>query len=386
MVFNYTNIILAVVALLLFIGLFWFIFHKLSRHRKFNDQPRTHSEKVEDIYDDDSQEKTKDKAKDKDKKHDDPARKTIDLGIARANDELFDSWLPIQELMKEIGIRRIINNMIEYQMDDDSIVFVGIAVMQQSNPFLKTQEERNIDVALQEVFLDGLNVHTKISSQHQRTDMTNFFQEQERNIHNSDEPINIQQQGIDILKDARAEEENINRSTNVCYVQFTVDVTDKEIYGDNTRQLEQAIYEEANTKINQAILKANQALSSREHTLTRLDNTDLLELIYKTFNRDTAKLIPFDRIIREQKFSLWTTTCKTDEEVERTRQFLQTLGKSKVKIDNDPHIQALKKNMQEAYQAYEKACHQVTEETYQQIQTDEVQQAQRQINNAERSE
>lgn len=361
---NYRNIIFATIGIILFIALLVIIWKKSTKKRKFNTSARSSREKVQPQYEDEED--------DDDEQNTQSHTKTLDLGIARAGDEIFDSWLPIQELMNEIGIQRVINNMVEYNMDDGSRTFVGIALMEQSNPYLQTTIERNIQTSLQQLFLDGLDVRTKISSQHQRTDMSNFFANQRAEINNSNEPYNLKQQGLDILKSAQEEEENINRTTNNIYVQFIVTVDDSEVYGDNTKEIEKAIYHVADDKINQAILKANEALSSRDHALHRLSNYDILELLYKTFNRDTSKQIPFERIIREQKYSLFVTANNSDEEVLRTREFLQTVGKAKVRINNDKHIQELKKQLYESYRQYRNACEQVEENIYQGIQRDKI--------------
>lgn len=338
------SMILSVIACVLLLVLVIFVYKKLSHKRKFNDQPRTSGEQVEELYEDDDE--------DDDEDNQEQDYRTVDTNIVRSGNELFDTFVPIQQLFEECGIVDVNDGLIEFDADDGAKTFVGIAEMEQSNPFLKTSHEREIEDAENQLFLAGIGSHFKISLQWQVTDMHAYFDELREKIdgynQQSDHLKNI---GREMVNQAQDFEHSNDRFENHVYVQFIEKVFDDDIADAESKDdLNRLIYETANRKINNDILGANNVLKTRHHELTRLSNIEILDLIYKTFNRKTARLIPFDKIISEQKFSLITSADASDREVERINEMVQVQSQTNTYMETDPQIQKLKEQMQANYQ------------------------------------
>ena len=83
-------------------------------------------------------------------------------------------------------------------------------------------------------------------------------------------------------------------------------------------------------------------------------NIDLLELIYKTFNRRTSRLIPFDKIIRDQKFSYMVTASESDEKVAKVNQMAQVESQISSFMKNDPQAREMRETLERQFAEYEK--------------------------------
>ena len=57
------------------------------------------------------------------------------------DDVTYDDWQAWEDFLNEVGLIDIKDGMMEYETSDNSRLFVMLAEMQQSNPYLKTDEE-----------------------------------------------------------------------------------------------------------------------------------------------------------------------------------------------------------------------------------------------------
>lgn len=86
-----------------------------------------------------------------------------------------------------------------------------------------------------------------------------------------------------------------------------------EVYGDTPEVLEKQIHEKALEKLLRQIANANGILRRADHALNPLDTFGLLEVLYKTFNRESSVKMRFEDIIRKQRFSLYTSAHQSDK-------------------------------------------------------------------------
>lgn len=341
-------LLISIIVAILFIVLVVIIWKKNTHKKKFNDNPRTSGEKVEEQYEDDDEEDETEENDDSNK-----VKKTIDLGIVRAGDEIFDSWEPMQELFKEAGIVDVIDDMIEFDEGDGLKTFVGIAEMEQSNPYLKTQHEKQIDDALQQLFLSIQGHRFKISLQWAPTDMKRYFAKARERIEKSNESPELKKIGNSIIQAADNYEHDDNRFKNTVYVQFIETVDSPDIAEAETKdQVNQKIYEVANRRLENDIAQSNEILRERRHALRRLSSYEILELIYITFNRRISRMVSFDQFVRQQKFTLYTTASESDEAVQQYDEVAQIERQTKTAVENDKEMQALKADIDRKQSRY----------------------------------
>lgn len=335
-------ILLAFIALTLLVALIIVIWKKNTHKKKFNDAPRTSGEEIEELYED--EENTED----------DDQYLTVKQDIVRSGDEVFDTFVPIEELFKEAGIVDVQDGLFEFDEGDGTKTFVGIAEMEQSNPYLKTTKERLVEDAEYQLFLMGQAKHFKISLQWNVTDMHEYFNEMRKNIaDNPNENLALKKIGNDVINAAEDFEHSGKRFENHIYVQFIEKVSDTDISdAENKDELTKYIYEVANRKINNDIGAANEVLRACHHELHRLYNIDNLELIYKTFNRKTSRIIPFDRIIRDQKFSMLVSAPESDSQIERISEMVQAQNQTKTFMQNDPKAIQMRNKLKRQFDNY----------------------------------
>lgn len=333
------NNILVIVVLVLAIAVVMITIWQLKRKRKFNNQARTSKEKVDEIIDDGVEDDTS---------SDLPI---LDLGIVHEGDEKFEDWETIQDLFHEAGIRNVANNMIELCTDDGTRQFVGIAEIAQSNPFLQSHSEENMDNIFQNVWLDSLTENTKITSQWQRKDMHDFFEKAEQRLADDpDEPAYLKELGRKVINHAREKENDVDRIENHVYVEFLTTVTDREVYGDSPEEIEKMVYQVASENILRKIIKSNDSLRLRSHELTQLNNYEILELIYKTLNRNASKKMRFDKFVKQQKFTLFSSDYMTDKQVKDIHRHLQLEYQLAQRLKHDHQNEELEQQVVAAYQ------------------------------------
>lgn len=347
---------ISIAVVVLFVVLVVIIWKKGTHKKKFNDTPRTSGEEVEDLYEDDEDDEDEDDEETSD------GKKTIDLGIVRAGDEIFDSWEPMQELFKEANIVDVIDDMIQYDEGDGVKTFVGIAEMEQSNPYLKTQHEKQVDDALQQLFLSIQGCRFRISMMWTPTDMKEYFAKVRKRIAKSSESPELKEIGKSVIQEADNYEHDDNRFENTIYVQFIVTVDSPDIAEAETKdQVNSMIYEVANRKLNNIIAQSNEILRERHHSLRRLDNFEILEVIYKAFNRRISRTVSFEQFVRQQKFSLYTTAHESDQEVARFDKFAQVERQTKTAVENNKEMQDLKATIDQGIAMYNKKRRKIRE-------------------------
>lgn len=351
--FMYYALLVILVVVLGIAGVLFY--HHQHTPRKFNSAPRTSGEVVTDDTDDDWDE-------DEDEADDVPGDdEFVDPGIVRANNEIFDAWEPFQELLKDAGVVDVIDGMLEYDVGDGAKTFVGIAEMEQSNPFLKTSYEKALEDVHSQLFLSGLSGHTKISLQWSLTDMRAYFKQAHQRIDQDEqESQNLKELGHEVLKQAEEFEHAGERFENRVYVQFIVKVQDDDIIEAETADdVIKEVYANANQQLDSAIMAANAFLANRHHKLTRLYTYDLLALFYRTFNRHTARSHPFEKLVSNQNFNLFTTASETDKKIDDIDRMVQLEQQMRTLIDHDPRMQELQQKMQTLRKAYLTRRHQL---------------------------
>lgn len=344
------SLILAFIATAILILGFILIKKKHSHKKKFNNHPRTSGEDLEEIYDD-----TEDEDNEQDEEEHEKDYETVKTDIVRAGDEVFKTFVPIEQLFKEVGIVDVQDGLIEYDEEDGDRTFCGIAEMEQSNPYLKTDREISVEDAENQLFLAGLSDHTKISLQWNVTDMHAYFNKMRKRVtENKEQNPKLKKLAYDLIDDAENFEHSGKRFENHIYVQFIVKVKDTDIReADDVEEVNKAVHKVANRKVMNDIGTANEVLRPRQHELTRLYNIDLLELIYKTFNRRTSRLIPFDKIIRDQKFSYMVTASESDEKVAMVNQMAQVESQISSYMKTDSQAQEMRETLKRQFEEYE---------------------------------
>ncbi|MCT7802171.1 MAG: hypothetical protein N4Q13_06445 [Lactobacillus crispatus] len=231
-----------------------------------------------------------------------------------AGDFGFEDWQTWEDFLAEVGVLDIRNAMIEYETGDNSRMFIMLAEMQQSNPSLKTDQELNQDNALAEVFYNGVHRPLKFSSQSQKVEMTDFLnglKDHSQYLRNSNPEM--KKIARDVINDTLSYQHQTDRFENRCYLQFMAIVQPDEVYGDTPEVLEKQIHEKALEKLLRQIANADGILRRADHALNPLDTFGLLEVLYKTFNRESSVKMRFEDIIRRQRFSLYTSARQPDK-------------------------------------------------------------------------
>lgn len=230
------------------------------------------------------------------------------------DDVTFDDWNNWEDLLQEAGIVDIRDGMIEYETGNNSRMFIALAEMQQSNPFLKTDDELAQQNAIQEVFFNGLKNPLKETSQSQRVEMTDFLN---RLKDNSQRIIGsnpqMKQYAQEVIEDTLRYQRQTDRFENRAYLQFMAIINPDEVYGDTPAVIEQQIHEKAAEKLIRQIDRGNGLLKRADHALAQLDTFGLLEVIYKTFNRDSSVRVRLEDVVRQQKFQIFSSAFQSDK-------------------------------------------------------------------------
>lgn len=260
-------------------------------------------------------------------------------------DSTFEDWETFEDFLKEVGIINITNGMIEYETGNDSRLFVMIAEMAQSNPTLKTEQEMLMDISAQEVFFNSLNEPLKMSSLSQKVDMTDFLTKlRDDSQYMRGSTPEMKEYAKDVIDDTLDYQKEQDRFENHCYLQFQALVQPDEVYGDTPEELEEDVERKALEKLFRQIDNSGGILATADHALTPLTQYGLLEMLYKTFNKDTSTKMRFEDIIKKQKYSIYTSAIQSDTLFKLVQQRIQI---EKDAIDSARKVltqQTLKKN------------------------------------------
>lgn len=230
------------------------------------------------------------------------------------DDVTYDDWQAWEDFLSEVGLIDIKDGMMEYETSDNSRLFVMLAEMQQSNPYLKTDEELEQQNATMELFYNTfIKNPVKITSQSQKVEMTDYLNQLADNAqHIPGATKEMQEYAAGVIEDTRKYQRETERFENRAYVQFMTTITPDEVYGDTADVLEKQIHEKAYEKLMRQVERASGLLRRADHALAPLDNFGLLEVMYKTFNRESSVKIRFEDIITQQRYALWVTAAQTD--------------------------------------------------------------------------
>lgn len=253
---------------------------------------------------------------DGDEEEDDPSEAPV-----YEDDAAFDDWNNWEDLLQEAGIIDIREGMIEYETGNNSRMFIALAEMQQSNPYLKTDDELAQQNAIQEVFYNGVQEPLKLTSQSQRVEMTDFLNQlrddSQRIIGSNPQ---MKEYASQVIDDTLAYQRQTDRFENRAYLQFMAIIQPNEVYGDTPQALEEQIHEKASEKLLRQIDRANGLLRRADHALAPLDTFGLLEVIYKTFNRESSVKIRLEDIVRQQRYQVFTSTIQSDKYFKEVQQ------------------------------------------------------------------
>ena len=241
---------------------------------------------------------------------DDPAEAPI-----YDEDLTYDDWRSFEDLLKEVGVIRISNGMIEYETGDNSRMFIMLAEMAQSNPYLKTDEELANNNQVMEVFFNSVTAPLKITSQSQRVEMNDFLnglKKHSQYLRGTNEQMKAY--ADQVIEDTLQYQRATDRFENKCYLQFLAIVKPDEVFGDTPRAIEQQVHEKAMEKLTRQIQRANGLLKRADHSLSQLDTFGLVEVLYKTFNRDSSVRIRLEDIVKKQRFTWFTSSHQNDKE------------------------------------------------------------------------
>lgn len=275
------------------------IAYRHSRSRDFDMTPRKRTgEAIDDESDDGDEEDDEDDEPDP----------------VYEDDVTYDDWVSWEEFLQEVGVIDIRSGMIEYESGDNSRVFVMLAEMQQSNPALKSDAELSQQNAIKEVFYNGVLMPLKETSQSQRVEMNDFLnqvKEHSQYIRGSNDQM--KEYAAQVIDDTLNYQKQTDRFENRAYLQFMAVVKPDEVYGDSARVLEDQIHEKAYEKLIRQIDRANSLLERAGNALAPLDNFGLLEVLYKTFNRDSSVKIRLEDIVKQQRYTVFTSAEQSDK-------------------------------------------------------------------------
>lgn len=239
-------------------------------------------------------------------------------------DVTFEDWETFEDFMQEIGIINISDGLIEYETGNNSRLFVMIAEMAQSNPTLKTEQELMLDISAQEVFLNALNEPLKMSSLSQKVDMTDFLNKlREDSQYMRGSTHEMKEYALQVIDDTLDYQKEQDRFENRCYLQFMAVVQPDEVYGDTPEELEEDVQRKALEKLFRQIENSAGILATADHPLTPLTQYGLLEMLYRTFNREQSTKVRFEDIAKKQKFSIFTTAKQSDTLFKMVQQRIQ---------------------------------------------------------------
>lgn len=239
------------------------------------------------------------------------------------DDLTYDDWYEWDEFLQEVGVIDIRDGMIEYETGDNSRLFVMLAEMGQSNPYLKTDEESQQANEIMEVFFNGVLSPLKISTQSQRVEMTDFLNElKEQAQYLPGTNDQMREYASQVIEDTLNYQQATDRFENKAYLQFQATVTPDEVYGDTPLVIEQQIHEKAMEKLVRQIDRADSILRRADHPLAPLDTFGLYEVLYKTFNRESSVKIRLEDVVKRQRYTLFTGARQNDVSFKRVQQMI----------------------------------------------------------------
>lgn len=239
-------------------------------------------------------------------------------------DFAFEDWQTWEDFLQEVGVIDIRNGMIEYETGNNSRKFIMLAEEKQSNPYLKTDIELNQSNMLSEIFLNGVINPLKITTQSQKVEMTDFLNElKEHSKYLKGTNDKMKQYAQMVIDDTLKYQRQTGRFENRTYLQFEATVTPDEVYGDTPDVLEEQIHEKALEKLLRQIERASSILKKADHPLEPLDTFGLLDVLYKTFHRESSVKMRFEDIIRLQRFSIFTSHQESDKLFKEVNQRIQ---------------------------------------------------------------
>lgn len=286
-----------------------YLLYRRSRRKKFDMTPRDNRQEPLDEDEDDEN---------------DPSSAPV-----YDDDVTFDDWDSWQDFLQEVGLIDIRDGMLEYETGDNSRLFVMLAEMGQSNPSLKTDEEQEQNNMIMEVFFNGVQAPLKISSQSQKVEMTDYLnelKEHSRFLHNTNDKM--RKYAARVLDSTLQYQRATDRFENKVYLQFLALVKPDEVSGDSPMALERDVHEKAYEKLYRQITRADGLLRRADHPLSILDNFGLLEVLYKTFNRESSVRVRLEDIIRKQNFALFTGSNQNATHYKKIQQMIQAEEKA----------------------------------------------------------
>lgn len=239
------------------------------------------------------------------------------------DDVTYEDWNTWEDFLAEVGVIDIRNGMIEYETGDNSRLFIMLAEEQQSNPYLKTDEEIEQQQAINEVFLNGINHPLKQTSQSQRVDMTDFLNnllDSSQNMRGANK--NMKLYAEQVINDTLNYQQQTDRFEKRTYIQFMALVLPDEVYGDSPQVIEEQIHEKAYEKLFRQIDRADGIMRRVDHSIVPLDTFGLLEVLYKTFNRESSIKVRWEDIITSQRYSLFTRAEQSDTMYKKVQQMI----------------------------------------------------------------
>ncbi len=288
------------------IAIFVFIFIRHNQKKDFDLTPRDKS--GEEIEEDESN---------------DPS-----LAPIYEEDSGYVDWSPWEDFLKDVGIIDIREGMIEYETGDNSRKFVMLAEKKQSNPYLKTNQELAVANMFNEIFYNGLQRPLKETTLSQKIEMTDFLNElKEHSQYLKGSNQQMKDYAAMVIKDTLDYQRETDRFETRTYLQFEAVVYPEEVYGDSVEKLEEQIHEKALTKLLRQITRASDVLKRADHPLEPLDTFGLLEVLYKTFHRESSVKIRFEDIIKKQRFAIYTTANQSDKIFKEVNQRIQIENK-----------------------------------------------------------
>lgn len=319
-IFQYFSLIITILGIL--IGIY--IYYRHSQRKDFDLTPRDKTgEEIDEIDEEDN-----------------PA-----LAPVYEDDEIYDTWVRWENFLKEAGIIEIKDGMIEYETGDNSRLFVGLAEMQQSNPYLKTDEELDQENVYKEVFFNGVQQPIKISTQSQRVEMTDFLNELKTSAMRTPGATPQMKDYASKVLDATLKYQNqTDRFENRAYIQFIAIIKPDEVFGDTAEVLEKQIHEKAAEKLMRQVANADGVLRRADHPIALLDTFGLLEVLYKTFNRESSVKTRFEDIIRSQRFQIYTSAWQSSKHFKEVQQKIQIEKEAKERARDILQEQQDKKN------------------------------------------
>lgn len=307
-------IIISFVVVVIVLAVGGFLWYRRSRFRKFDMTPRDRNQKPI----------GNGSPEDEDEEYEDDFENDPSEAPIYDDDVTYDEWQSWQDFLQEVGLIDIRDGMLEFETGDNSRMFIMLAEMGQSNPYLKTDEELDQNNMVLEVFLNGVQAPLKESSQSQKVEMTDYLNELREHsqfLHNSNDKM--KQYAAKVIDSTLQYQRATDRFENKVYLQFLAIIRPDEVSGDTPLSLERDIHEKAYEKLVRQITRANGLLRRADHPLSILDNFGLAEVLYKTFNRESSVRIRFEDIVKNQNFALYTAGKQNTATYKKIQQMIQ---------------------------------------------------------------